>query len=69
MRKLDQSSLEWFPIWHPVASSEQDSIVLNLTLTNRDFEFQVRRELSLALVDGLLDLLEGGVFLMPFCPQ
>ena len=69
MCKLDQLSLEWFPIWHPVASSEQDLIVLNLTLTNRDFEFQVRRELSLVLVDGLLDLLEGGVFLMPFCPQ
>ena len=69
MCKLDQSSLEWFLIWHPVATSEQDSIVLNLTLTNRDFEFQVRRKLSLALIDGLLDLLEGCVFLMLFCPQ
>ena len=69
MCKLDQSSLEWFPIWHLVVSSEQDSIVLNLTFTNRDLEFQVRRELSLALVDRLLDLLEGGVFLMPFCSQ
>ena len=69
MCKLDKLSLEWFPIWHLVASSEQGSIVLNLTLTNRDFEFQVRRELSLALVDGLLDLLEGGVFLMLFCSQ
>ena len=69
MCKLDQLSLEWFSIWHLVMSSEQDSIVLNLILTNGDLEFQVRRELSLALVDGLLDLLEGGVFLMPFCPQ
>ena len=61
--------MEWFPIWHLVASSELDSIVLNFTLTNGDLEFQVRRELSLALVDGLLDLLKGGVFLMLFCPQ
>ena len=52
-----------------VVSSEEDSIVLNLTLTNRDIEFQVRSKLSLALVDGLLDLLKGGVLLIPFCSQ